>query len=153
MCFLRIRASSYISTDQSSGSGHSALTLPSSPSSVVLVRTLGPGALLHYLPGPFLLAPVRGPRLPIFLELTFLRYTRQLNFSCKREDNNSPYFWSSRRGAVETNLTRNHEVAGSISGLVQWVKDLVLLWLWWRPAAVAPIRHLAWNLHMPQVRP
>ena len=33
---------------------------------------------------------------------------------------------SSHRGTVETNLTRNHEVEGSIPGLVQWVKDLAL---------------------------
>ena len=32
---------------------------------------------------------------------------------------------SSRRGAAETNLSRNPEVAGSIPGLVQQVKDLV----------------------------
>ena len=54
------------------------------------------------------------------------------------------------------NLTRNHEVSGSIPGLSQWVKDLVscgvgcrhgsdlvLLWLQCRPAAEAPIRILA----------
>ena len=36
-------------------------------------------------------------------------------------------FWSSCHSAVEMNLTRNHEVVGSIPGLAQWVEDPALL--------------------------
>ena len=60
-----------------------------------------------------------------------------------------------------TNPTRNHGVAGSVPALAQWVKrsgvavscgvgcrrgsDPMLLWLWCRLAATAPIRPLAWE--------
>ena len=44
-----------------------------------------------------------------------------------------------------TNLTRNHEVVGSIPGLDQWVNDLALLCLWCRPVAAAQIQPLAWK--------
>jgi len=39
----------------------------------------------------------------------------------------SCHIGSSRHGAVETNLTRSHEVVGSIPGFTQRVKDLALL--------------------------
>ena len=59
------------------------------------------------------------------------------------------------------NPTSNHEVAGLIPGLAQWVVSGVavscsvgcrcgsnpaLLWLWCRQAATAPIHPLAWEL-------
>ena len=53
--------------------------------------------------------------------------------------------WSSCHHRAEPNPTRSHEIAGSIPGLTQRVKDLSLLWLWCRPVAIAPIQSLAWE--------
>ena len=41
-------------------------------------------------------------------------------------------YWSSRHDEVKTNLTRNHDVAGSIPDLAQWVRIWHCHELWYR---------------------
>ena len=45
------------------------------------------------------------------------------SLSDKKKNLNKEKVGSSHHGAAEANLTRNHEVLGSIPDLTQWVKD------------------------------
>ena len=56
-----------------------------------------------------------------FFYPTMFQRFEEIRTFIKNEDNGT-----SHCGAAETNLTRNHKVLGSIPGLAQWVKDLVL---------------------------
>ena len=46
----------------------------------------------------------------------------------KSQKHTKVMFRSSHHGAAETSPTRNHEVAGSIPGLTQWIQDPALPW-------------------------
>ena len=62
-----------------------------------------------------------------FLEASIIiNIERDLDQSLVHGMYSSINFRSSHCGATETNQIRNHEVSGSILGLAQWVKDLVL---------------------------
>ena len=61
--------------------------------------------------------------------MKFHRSRIKVNFVWGKEKKRlykSKQLLSSRHGAVETNPTRNYEVAGTIPGLIQWVEDPVL---------------------------
>ena len=53
---------------------------------------------------------------------------------------------SSCCGTAVTNPPSIHEDLGLTPGLTQWLKDPALLWLWWRPVAVALIQPLPQEL-------
>ena len=55
-----------------------------------------------------------------------VNYVQSLGLECDRRQYEKCAYRSSHCGAVEINPTRNHNIAGLIPGLAQWVKDPAL---------------------------
>ena len=74
-----------------------------------------------------MLVPLLGTLFPPFpLEWGSWALQEGIGITAEIAQNENEDSWNSRRGTVEMNPRRNHEVAGSIPGLIQWVKDLAL---------------------------
>ena len=99
-------------------------------------------------------APIR----PLAWEPPYAAEAAQRNSKKKKQKKKKKMWGVSVVAQWLMNPTRNHEVAGSVPALAQWVNDALscgvgcrrgsdtaLLWLWRRPAATAPIRPLAWE--------
>ena len=94
--------------------------------------------------------------IPLYAMHRLMQFLSKIStFSCR---NRKFHPRRSHRGAVVMNPTSIHEDGDLFPGLIQsgiafscsagrkQGSDLVLLWLWCRPAATAPIRPLAWEL-------